>query len=96
LLRATQSLRDDLLVREYRSWRRELLRNWVERGHVEPSDVKNLGRLALKLRQQYDIDKRIELEPRVGAKFGLREVGLDAGIKVAVYTSRIWGLNWKD
>jgi hypothetical protein len=87
LLNAAKGLRADSLIAEYRSWRKELLHNWIDKGYIEESHENNVKRVALEIHRRLDVDKHFELE------LGLKGIGLDPGITVAVPVpiGRIWG-----
>ncbi len=91
LLRAAKQLREDEGVKQYRAWRRQLLRNWVERGLIEEAHEKEIKQIALRLVERLNVDKEIKLELGVGAKADHTGVGVDAGIKIPVPVGRIWG-----
>ena len=91
LLRAAKGLRANSLVREYRAWRREFLRNWVDYGVIDESHEKDIKRVVLKLHERCKVDRNVDLELGVGAKADVKGVGVDAGIKIPVPIGRIWG-----
>jgi hypothetical protein len=84
LLRSAKKYRSKKIVTDYRNWRRDLLRNWVDKGQIKEADEKKIMRVAEKIRSRFNLDKRFDLE-----------VGIDPEMKVSAKTSvpagRIWG-----
>jgi hypothetical protein len=91
LLRAAKELRGDSSIKEYRQWRRDLMRNWVDRGLIEEGHEAEIKRLLAAIQKRLDVDKVIDVELGIGANAGEKGIGVDASVKVPVPAGRIWG-----
>ena len=91
LLEAIGRLRKDSLVIEYRDFRKQLLRDWIDKGLIQERIEQEIKKLAVKLRNRLAVDRTIDVELGVGATVEAKGVGIDASIKTAVAVDRIWG-----
>jgi hypothetical protein len=91
LLEAIGRLRKDPLVIEYRGFRKQLLRDWIDKGLIQEKSEQEIKKLAVKLRKHLEVDRSIDVELGVGATVEAKGVGIDAGVKAAVPIDRIWG-----
>jgi hypothetical protein len=91
LLRGAKKLRNDSLIKEYRQWRGDLMRNWLDRGLIEERHEAEIKRILTAIQKRLDVDKSIDVELGIGANVGEKGIGVDAGIKVPVPAGRIWG-----
>lgn len=91
LLDAANELRADSAVTEYREWRRELMRDWIDRGFIAEEQEVRIKRQLAAIREKVGVDKSFDVEFGVGASVGEKGIGVDASIKVPVPAGRIWG-----
>ena len=91
LLEEVRHQRRKPAVREYRKWRDELQDDWVQRGLIKSQNERALRRVAERLRDEFAVNRTVDLEIGAGAQIGTTGVGIDAGVSVPIPVDRIWG-----
>jgi hypothetical protein len=68
LLAKARDLRKTKMTQEYSDWRSRLIRNWRDKGQIEPSQEKDVKRLMAALQKHLSVPQKLPLKVGIEAK----------------------------
>ena len=91
LLREVSELRKTQMVRDYQYLRGEMIRNWAERGIIDPGHERDVKRTVLALHEEMKVVDRVPVEAGVDFKVDVTGVGVTPKLSVNAPAGAIWG-----
>jgi hypothetical protein len=91
LLRQVRKLRKMKMTEEYRDWQSRLIRNWTDKGFIEPSQERDVKRLIAAFQKHLTVRQELPVEVGMEMKIDATGVGIGLTGKLDVPVGSIWG-----
>jgi hypothetical protein len=90
LLEGARKLRKLGAMKDYRSWRRDLLESWRTRGTIKRGRERDIKRMLIAAQKALSLSEHVDVEAGVGVEAGLTGIALKPTVKAKLDIGQLW------